>query len=555
MSAALMAAGLGLIPGMASAADGPSAPAAPVRAEPGKTALKTYHSPADRTVRTALPAGGNKAAAAQAQSAAGNPQLALDISGSDHTALGLEIKSTITSEDVPLDVTIDWGDGKTDKVTTKGSGDRWDNHTYTEVGEYQVKVTVTDAANGVRAVNGFSHLTQGTEFNPYAPTRLLDTRNGTGTKAGKVAGRGTTRVKVTGIGGIPAGGSGVPTGVEAVALNVTVTNTAEPGHITVWRGDDTGIPDTSNLNYAAGQSVSNLVIVPVGADGYVDLFNGGWGPVDLVVDITGYFTHTPASGYTTMAPTRFVDTRDGLGTPKGQLAGRKSFGAQIGGVKGVPQGVTAVALNVTATNPKDAGHLSLYPGGGTVPTASSLNFATGETVANSVIVPVGPDGSVNVFNGSWSPADVVVDVVGYYSKDGKAAYSPTGNYRYLDTRVPGDWYPGGKFPARGYIAKGFAVIDDPAGDEAYVMNTTVTNTTDAGFLSVAPSPFPWLVNDQPGAPVPPRPVSSNLNWTAGKTVANLAQASDGEHGVIHFWNQGWKDADLIVDVYGVYQTR
>lgn len=31
--------------------------------------------------------------------------------------------------------------------------------------------------------------------------------------------------------------------------------------------------------------------------------------------------------------------------------------------------------------------------------------------------------------------------------------------------------------------------------------------------------------------------------------------SDGEHGVIHFWNQGWKDADLIVDVYGVYQTR
>ncbi|MFI6002289.1 PKD domain-containing protein [Streptomyces sp. NPDC051366] len=225
------------------------------RARPGgarKTALKTYHSPADRTVRTTLPAGGNKASAAQAQSAAGNPQLALDIAGSTHTALGLEIKSTITSEDVPLDVTIDWGDGKTDRVTTKGSGERWDKHTYTEVGEYRVKVTVIDAANGVQAVNELMHLTQGTEFNPYAPTRLLDTRNGTGTKAGQVAGRGKTRVKVTGVGGIPAGGSGVPSGVEAVALNVTATNTAAPGHITVWKGDDTGIPGTSNLNYAAG---------------------------------------------------------------------------------------------------------------------------------------------------------------------------------------------------------------------------------------------------------------------------------------------------------------
>ncbi|MCX5123620.1 hypothetical protein [Streptomyces sp. NBC_00347] len=533
MSAALMAAGLGLIPGMASATT-----TAPPAAASVLAVEKTYDSPAERSVRTAPPAGAVTY---------GNENLAVGIGVSYRSALGIDLKTEITSEDVALEVTVDWGDGTTEKFTAKGTGEQSHPHTYTEVGSYVTKVTVTDSVN--RAVNEVAHVTRGTEFTPYAPTRLLDTRNGTGTKAGKVAGRGTTRVKVTGTGSIPADGF-----VEAVALNVTVTNTVAPGHVTVWDGD-TAAPETSNLNYATGQSVSNTVIARVGSDGYVELFNGGWSPADLVVDITGYFSHRPASGYTGLKPTRFVDTREGLGATKGQVAGRTSFGTRIGGLNGVPAGITAVALNVTVTNPKDAGHLSVYPGGGKLPTASSLNFAAGETVANSVIVPVGPDGTINVFNGGWAPADVVVDVVGYYSKDSKAAYVALGAHRFLDTRVPDSWYGGGKFPARGYIAQGFSVIDGPEGYEAYVLNTTVTNTTDTGFLSVAPSPFPWLINDQPGAPVPPRPVSSNLNWTAGRTVANMAQASDGEHGIVHFWNQGWKDADLIVDVFGVYQTN
>ncbi|MFD9367933.1 hypothetical protein ACFWA6_09525 [Streptomyces sp. NPDC060020] len=516
----------------------------PSLAKAQPSAVRTYNSPADRTVRTVLPAGSGRAVTVPGQSAAGNPDLALDISGSTRTALGLEITSEITSADVTLEVVVDWGDGTTDKSATKGSGKLKNKHTYTEVGEYQVKVTVTDVVNGVQAVNGLTHLTQGTEFTPHAPTRLLDTRDGTGTKAGKVSGRGTTRVKVAGTAGIPAD-------VEAVALNVTVTNTTGDGHVTVWEGDDFGIPETSNLNYKAGQSVPNMVIVPVGSDGYVDLFNGGWQSVDLIADITGYFTHSPSSGYTTMNPTRFVDTREGLGTAKGQLAGRGTFATRISGLNGVPQGITAVALNVTVTNPKEAGHLSVFPGGSATPTASNLNFTAGQTVANSVIVPVSPDGKISLFNGAWAPTDVVVDVVGYYSKDSKAAYVVTGSYRIIDTRE--SWWRRGKLPAHSYLSQRFT-SDDRGPADAYVLNATVTNTSDSGFLSVAPSPFPWLENDQPGAPVPPRPGSSTLNWEAGQTTSNLVQASDGDHGIINFWNQGWKDADLIIDVFGVYQT-
>ncbi|MCX2184221.1 N-acetylmuramoyl-L-alanine amidase [Streptomyces sp. SKN60] len=46
-------------------------------------------------------------------------------------------------------------------------------------------------------------------------------------------------------------------------------------------------PNTSNLNVAAGQTVSNLVVVPV-VDGKVTLYNNA-GTVDLVADVQGFY--------------------------------------------------------------------------------------------------------------------------------------------------------------------------------------------------------------------------------------------------------------------------
>ena len=47
-------------------------------------------------------------------------------------------------------------------------------------------------------------------------------------------------------------------------------------------------PGTSNLTFQVGQSIANTVIVPVGADGRIQLFNGSFGYVQLIVDVTGY---------------------------------------------------------------------------------------------------------------------------------------------------------------------------------------------------------------------------------------------------------------------------
>ncbi len=548
ISAAAIAAGVGLIPGVAQAdpakpdARGTTAPDLELDlAKDAKSKSNTFTSPADRTVRKAAPSAKTGAAAAQSVASA-NPDLAIGLTAYGVTAHGAEVDTTITSVDTPLKVTIDWGDGKSDVFDAYGSDNRTTAHTYAEVGSYTVKVTVVDDANAVSAVNEVVFVTVGADFTPYAPTRLLDTRNGTGAPAGMVQPYSSTRVKVGGNGGIPAG-------VTAVVLNITVTNTSAEGHVTAFP-EGTERPTTSNVNYKARQSVPNLVIVKVGKNGYVEIANRGGAPVDLIADVTGYFSKTASSGYTPVTPSRFVDTREGLGTVKGQLGGRKTFSTQISGLRGVPQGISAVALNVTVTNPREAGHLSVFPAGGATPTASNLNFTPGQTIANSVIVPVSGDGRISVFNGAWAGTDVVVDVVGYYSADSKGAFRPLSPERLVDTRDPQDPVYG-KLWGQSYIYMPMS-FDDPS-ITGFVLNTTVTNPEGDGYLTVTPDPnsLDDYINDTQSWPTPPN--SSNLNWTKGATVPNLVQASTGDNGIIDLWNRGWDDVDLIVDLFGLYQ--
>ena len=71
-------------------------------------------------------------------------------------------------------------------------------------------------------------------------------------------------------------------------VNVTVVWPWFAGYLTVWPSD-TSRPDTSNLNFdAAGQTVANTSIVSVGPDGKIQLFNGSFGSLQVIVDITGY---------------------------------------------------------------------------------------------------------------------------------------------------------------------------------------------------------------------------------------------------------------------------
>ncbi len=221
-----------------------------------------------------------------------------------------------------------------------------------------------------------------------------------------------------------------------------------------------------------------------------------------------------------------------------------------GATPGLPGGgISAVALNVTVTNPGGNGYLTVYPSGQAMPTASNLNFTAGQTIANSVVVPVGADGKIRLFNGAWAGADVVIDVVGYYGANEMGAFMPVDPKRLLDTRDPTTW-GGGPLKGRYYAYLPMTTRTDIS---AFVFNATVTDTGADGYLAAASDPN-TVADYKSGHPYPVyAPNTSALNWRRGTTVPNLVQVTPGR-GVIDFFNQSYGNIDLVVDMFGYYQN-
>ncbi|HEX5115120.1 MAG TPA: PKD domain-containing protein [Pseudonocardiaceae bacterium] len=430
-------------------------------------------------------------------------------------------------------ITCDWGDGSAPTSCAQ--------HDYAEIGTYTITVIVRDA--GGNTTTGTTTVTTlGTRYLPLGPKRLLDTRAGTGTngRIAKVPSGGTLKLKVAGV-------AGIPVGVQAVALNVTVTDPTSAGNVSAYP-DGVAKPATSTVNFSKGQTVPNLTVVPVGADGVVDLTVAGGGSVDLLADATGYFVHSAAAdGFTAKTSTRLLDTRAGTGTG-GRVAPVAAHGTlplTVAGAGGIPMtGVTAVALNVTVTSPKQVGFVTAYPDGTARPGTSNVNYVTGQTVANLVIVPVGADGKVDLFNGSTGTLDLVADVTGYFHGQGGDDYVPVTPTRALDTRTIHE-----PVPPRVINGSGTDIRIAPPQADAVVVNLTVTDTKQTGYALVGQSPLPPDLVLR----------ASTLNWAgAGATIANLAIASTplsaGEElPTVSIYNGSSGTIDAIVDVLGYYQ--
>src|SRR5205823_4736658 len=166
------------------------------------------------------------------------------------------------------------------------------------------------------------------------------------------------------------------------------------GYLTVYP-DQTARPPTSNLNFGAGQTVANLVVATLGANGQIDLFNTSGGTIQVIADVTGYFSGggpTPG-GFAPVTPARILDTRN---PGRGPVAARTATTLTVAGRAGVPtmgaNGPVAVVLNVTVSQPQTAGYLTVYPDQTARPPTSNLNFGAGQTVANLVVATLGANG-------------------------------------------------------------------------------------------------------------------------------------------------------------------
>jgi hypothetical protein len=319
------------------------------------------------------------------------------------TATAVILNMTVTNTSGPGFLTV-WPTGNPRPTASNlnwVAGETRPNLVTVQVGVSGLVAIVASSRTDVIAdLEGYFLAPSGTagEYVAVAPSRMLDTR--APGKAALAAGA-TLNLTVTGSGGVPSAG------VSAVVLNVTVTNTTATGYLTAYP-TSSARPTASNLNWVAGWTVPNRVIVPVGSGGQVSFFNFA-GVTDLVVDVNGFFTDATASGkrFNALSPARIADTR----ASNQKLGPGATLPVQVGGV-GVSSGATAAILNVTVTNPTTAGFLTVYPGG-TPPTASDLNFTAGQTIPDLVVATLSATGSVTIYNSAGS-TDVVVDLVGWF---------------------------------------------------------------------------------------------------------------------------------------------
>jgi hypothetical protein len=238
-------------------------------------------------------------------------------------------------------------------------------------------------------------------YRPVTPARLLDTRNGIAA-SGKLAADKTLRLAVAGRGGVPANGAG------SVVLNVTGTEPDAISYLTVWPSDAPR-PTASNLNLVPGSTTPNLVIAKLAGDGSVGIYNAA-GNVHVLADVCGWF---PAdAGYHPMVPSRIVDTRIGTGA-RGRLRANGTIDLDTLCRGEVPVNAAAVVLNVTVAEPTHAGYLTVWPSGQPRPNASNLNFTAGQVVPNLVIVRVGIEGMISVYNEVGTP-HLIADVMGWF---------------------------------------------------------------------------------------------------------------------------------------------
>ncbi|MFI9328203.1 hypothetical protein ACIGZJ_11745 [Kitasatospora sp. NPDC052868] len=360
-------------------------------------------------------------------------------------------------------------------------------------------------------------------------TRLLDTRNAIGVPTrSPLGGDATLRFAV---------GQLAP-GATAVVLNVTATDTTEESYVTV-HPDGRPRPRTSNLNFTPGQTVANLVTVPV-TNGYIDIYNH-LGSVDLVADVFGYYTDdaaATASTFQPVTPSRALDTRSsGPGGSAQHVGTDGTVNLKLAGRNRVPAaGATAVVLNVTATDTADSSFVTVYPHGTARPSTSNLNFEADQTVPNLVTVPLGADGSIDLYN-HIGTADLVVDVFGFYTgAPSGSGFTATGPTRVLDTRDPGRQKVGPGGVLGWNVGEGSGLGD--ARPSAVVLNVTATGPTATGHLDVYPG----------GSP---RPSSSNLNYTADQTVANTVIVPVDASGNVNFYNNAGS-VDVVVDLFGYF---
>lgn len=289
---------------------------------------------------------------------------------------------------------------------------------------------------GIIDVVGYYSSLSNNSFAPIGPTRLADTRPNSGKPyAGKtIAANSNLSINIAGSGGVPAGAS-------AAVLNIVAVAPSSNGYITAFPSGATK-PQTSSLNFSAGNTTSKESTIKIGTNGQVTFFNGSGSSINIVVDVLGYFVPTKTELSFVPTISRFntlkipstvtnIDTRPNVGS----IGQGKTVVVEVLNNESkiaVPSEAQVVVLKICAAGEgKGSGNIVVYPDGTVAPSTSSINFnkinymtssspnwyfaANRNAVCNEATVKIGANGKIAIKNNSTTDtAYVNAAVMGYY---------------------------------------------------------------------------------------------------------------------------------------------
>ena len=235
-----------------------------------------------------------------------------------------------------------------------------------------------------------------------------------------------------------------------------------------------------------------------------------------------------------VSPKRVADTRLSTSSPTGRVvAGTgKSFNVSSASV---PTGAMAAAVSLAIVSPSKAGNVRAQPEAG----SSTPWYAYNSTSVSSVgtIVNLSSDGSFKLYI-SDGTADVVVDVVGYFTADSSGGSFHAANGRVFDSRTTASLTVGPE-ETRTFQATGTAGIPT-GGVSALQVNVTAVGGVKGGYLNLFSDAI--------------EPLSSVLQYYSGATNSNAATASVDANGRMKVANHGNAPVTVIVDAAGWYES-
>lgn len=290
-------------------------------------------------------------------------------------------------------------------------------------------------------------------------------------------------------------------------------------------------PGTGSLSFSATATGFHNFSTPSAGGGRV------YAPVGNKV--VAYKLTAPVGGFHPVTPFRLLDTRT-TGGPLGPAATR-SMGVSGGGSPVPPAGVGAVAINMTVAEGTAYSYVTIFPAGQAVPTASNVNFAPGQQIANLTQVALGQSASITVYN-SVGFVQVILDIVGWYGDNEPTTHSglfrARAPSRVMDTRsgIGGYGTPFGPNISR--VLDLSSTLPDPSRTSAVVVNLTAVDGSQYSYLQAYPNGVS-------------APLSSNLNFPPHRNLANRVIVGLGTLAAIVLYNsQG--SVNVVVDLVGWY---